>query len=70
MFLLEKLPRQEEVILVEESKLLMTKKRIESKITKALSEKNPPDTEQIVREHEPFCACVQCYPLGMISKLI
>ena len=70
MFLLEKLPRQEEVIFVEESKLLMTKKRIENKISKALSEKNPPDTEQIVREHEPFCACVQCYPLGMISKLI
>ena len=70
MFLLEKLPRQEEVILVEESKLLMTKKRIENKITKALSGKNPPDTEQIVGDHEPFCACVQCYPLGMISKLI
>ena len=70
MFLLEKLPRQEEVILVKESKLLITKKRIENKIRQELSAKNPPDIEARLGECEPFCACVQCYPLGMISKLI
>ena len=70
MFLLEKLPRQEEVVLVKESKLKATKKRIEKEITKSLSEKNPVDLETRLEECEPFCACVQCYPLGMISKLI
>ena len=70
MFLLEKLPRQEEVVLVQESKLSMTKKRIENKIHQELSAKNSPDIEARVEECEPFCACVQCYPLGRISKLI
>ena len=70
MFLLEKLPRQEEVVLVQESKLSMTKKRIENKIRQELSAKNSPDIEARVEECEPFCACVQCYPLGRISKLI
>ena len=70
MFLLEKLPRQEEVVLVQESKLSMTKKRIENKIRQELSAKNSPDIEARVEECEPFCACVQCYPLGRISKLM
>ena len=70
MFLLEKLPRQEEVVLVQESKLSMTKKRIENEIRQELSAKNSPDIEARVEECEPFCACVQCYPLGRISKLI
>ena len=61
LFLLEKLPRQDELNLAEESNLVKTKNKIANKIKLSLSEKT---ADVNFDNHEPFCACYQCYPTG------
>ena len=64
LFLLEKLPRHNELNLVEESNLVKTKNKIANKIKLSLSEKT---ADVNFDDHEPFCACYKCYPTGKVQ---